>query len=180
MNLTDIDKYGFPFNWFIDVYEEINGIEKALNLYFIKNKINSIYNLHYLNYTKFIDEISILLNISFDDKIKYLKKEKRCTLCKQNYPHSLEIFTTFIDGQTNENLNHTICFYCANTKYFCSNCDLSFGKEPYEHIYIYKNEIIDNKFLTICKKCYNEENIPLVDLFYKDIKINIEFNDLKK
>lgn len=185
MDLTDIHKFCFPFNWFIDTYDKINGIGTANNFdENIKNKINQIYIEEHLNYSKFIDKIEILLNISSNDKIKFLEKEIKCKLCKQHYPYnpySFEIFTKYIDWITKKNLNSMICFNCACSQYFCSNCDCKI--ELGESIYIYTNENFKYKFLTICETCYfhvqyTNEQMPLFFLFYKDIKINIEFNDI--
>lgn len=180
MNLNDIDKYGFPFLWFIDTYDKINGFGSALNLNIIKNKIKKFYDLNYLNYSKFIDKIEFLLNISPSNKIEYLEKEEKCKLCEKNYPHSFEIFREFIDFQTNKKINSKICFDCAHTQYFCSNCNFNLNNEPYEQIYIYADENNKNNFLTICKLCYKDKNnIPLISLLYKNVKISIEFCDLK-
>lgn len=181
MVFSVIHKYGFPFNWFIDTYNEINEINRiglTNNLTDdIKNEINEIYIGEHLNYSEFINKVGILLNISSNDKIKFLEKEIKCKLCEQNYPHSFEIFTEFIDWKTKQKINNTICFDCAYSTYTCSNCNFNFGNEPYEHIYIYPNEIFKNKFLTICETCYNIP-IPLFSLFYKDIEINIQYNDI--
>lgn len=176
MNLNNIDKYGFPLCWFVNTYDEINGIGSAYNLDNIKNRINEFYELNYLNYSKFIDEIETLLNISSSDKIKYLKKEEKCKLCKKNYPHSFEIFRKFIDFQMNKRIGTKICFECAYTQYFCSNCNFDLNNEPYEPIYVYTNEDDKSNFLTICKFCYeNKNNIPLISLLYKNTEISIEF-----
>ena len=55
--LTHIQKYGFNFEWFLDVYNEINH----LNLNDLDNKnlnlIESCYRNNYLNYHNFIKKI---------------------------------------------------------------------------------------------------------------------------
>lgn len=176
--MNNVDKFGFPFCWFVDAYDEINGIGASNKLSNdTKTKIDKIYTLNCLNYSKFIELISVLLNISQKDKIEFMKKEQKCVMCKHNYPYSYEIFTNFIDFYTSQKLNLNICFNCAHAKYSCSNCNLNCGSDPYENIYICTDKDIKNKFLTFCKLCYkNRSEIPIVCLFYKDTKINIEFN----
>ena len=185
MNLSHIDKYGFPFCWFIDTYDEINQQNANCLEHCIKNIIDDNYKKNYLNYLNFIDKIIKLLNISPDEKIKYLQKEIKCVLCNKNYPHSFEIFTEFIDFTTDKNINNNICYDCACGKYVCSNCNTEIIlNELYEKIYIYTNK--DNKnnknlYVAICKKCkFLGEDLPLIGLLYKNIELNIEFNDLEK
>lgn len=187
MDLTDINKYGFPFYWFVDVYDQLNDSPAyELNID-VKNTIDNAYLINYLNYANFIDEISLIINITPDDKKKYLNEEKKCMLCNKNYPHSFEIFTNFIDFNTKKHLNKQICFDCAYTQYSCSNCDSSFGLEPYENIYLYfdhnsnnsNNASKENKtnlFAPICENCkYSNKDLPLLYLLFKNYKIDIEF-----
>lgn len=180
MEFTDIDKYGFPFDWFLEIFDSTNNI-RAYNLNCVmKTKINNLYVKNYLNYKKFVDEISCLLNISLEDKNKYLEKEEYCRMCNNHYPHSYELFTEFIDYHTLKIIN--VCFDCGYSKYNCSNCESNFfGYEPYEKIYVYSNAEFKNKKLLFCNKCFlNKDNIPIIGLFFKNVDINIEFKDLNK
>lgn len=182
MNQSQINKYGFPFCWFIDTYGELNLQNANFFEKSIKNIIDDNYKKNYLNYSNFINEITQLLNISSDEKIKYLQKEIKCILCHKNYPHSFEIFTEFIDFITDKNINNNICYDCAFDKYHCSNCNIELNLiEQYDKIYIYTNKDNKNLYAPICKFCkFFGGDLPLIGLLYKNIELNIEFTDLKK
>jgi len=109
-------------------------LEQTLN-YDMKTKINNLYIKNYLNYKKFVDEISCSFNVSLEDKNKHLDKEEYGNMCNNHYQHSYELFTKFIDFYTLKDIK--VCFNCTYTKYYCSNCEFNFGYEPYEYIYIY-------------------------------------------
>jgi hypothetical protein len=179
MDLSDVDKYGFPFCWFVDKYDELNELNnKNANLLceITKKSIDEFYKCNYLDYSGFIDEISKLLDISNEDKIKYLEQEKKCLLCNKNYPHSFEIFTDFIDYNSKENINSKICYDCAYSKYNCMNCNQEQYIEPYEKIYIYTNCENKNGYVNLCEKCINIK-LPFISLLYKNFKFEIDFNE---
>jgi len=154
--MDDNNKYGFSFEWFLIAYDKLNCPKKVINLdENIKNEIMKIYNKNCLNYVEFIDGISILLNISNDDKIKYLEIETKCIICKKNYPHYWEQFVVIYDLSKN-NITDKLCYDCLYCKYIkCNKCDYDLRNEPYEEIYIC------NDIKAMCNKCNNDNSLTI-------------------
>jgi hypothetical protein len=182
MNLTNNDKYGFPFDWFVETYDELNKTNaNELNDDY-KIIIDNYYLQYALDYSKFINEISKLLNISHDDKIKYLKKEKCCLLCDEKYPFSFELFI-FFKNYTDEKDITDICFDCSNLNLTCDNCNKPIEQTgPYEQtIFIHPANSNIFTHVIICEFCkQNNKELPLVSLSTNKIQIQIEFIDLEK
>jgi len=142
MALSYSDKYGFPIKWFVDKHFDTNFDKKTCQ--FIDKK----YREHYLDYTKFINEISTVLSISSSDISKYLEVEHSCRLCNKYYPYSFEKFTKFIDYDSKKDLTEEICYNCVYSKYNCNKCKKKLNYEPYGIVYI------DNiTKLGLCKEC---------------------------
>ena len=148
------NKYGFNFNWFLESYNKINFPKKSYN---IDNKtqefINSIYDIHYLNYDAFLDEVLPIFN-QVNKKQEYLKSVHNCMKCKLYYPYSMDSFI-FIKLKTNNNefndITHKLCFNCIRQLKIlnCSKCS-NLELEPYDIVYL---DNIKEQF--ICKKCYS-------------------------
>ena len=125
--LNHIQKYGFNFEWFLDVYNEIN----YLNISDLDNKslniIESCYRNNYLNYHDFIKIILEKFKM-IDDINIYLSQEKKCLICQNNYPFSLDCFITFYDKNKSD-ITKCMCVDCI--QYYTSE-DI----EPYQKIYL--------------------------------------------
>jgi hypothetical protein len=150
MNIKD--KYCFDFNWFINTYNKINYPDNCLK--FNKetiNFINSIYDIHYINYDGFLDEVLPFLK-QIHKKTEYLKSERKCIKCNYFYPYTLDIHMFIMFKQDNliTDITNDLCYDCIrNLKYLkckkCSNNNL----EPYSQIYL---DNLHTNF--ICSQCY--------------------------
>ena len=181
--LSDIDKYKFPFNWFIDTYDSLNDTKAYQLDKSIQNKIDQIQLQNALNYPNFIEEITKILNISPNDKMKYLEKEEKCLLCNKNYPFTYEIFINFRDFHTCTDINDKFCFSCSESNFSCANCNGQIEiTGPYEQtIYIWTDNSYPNSHMCICEICkQNNKDLPMVALLYKNIEIQMDLTGLKK
>ena len=153
MNLSVVDKYGFPFSWFIDKYNELNN-DNSLHISDEKQDyIDTKYETLYLNYPKFIDYISDYLKISDKDKLEYLNQEYKCVICKEKYPHYLEKFTNYIDYDSKSVLTEDICYDCVYQKYECMKCDTILNDEPYGDMYLKLKKENKYEVIKLCFEC---------------------------
>ena len=152
---TEKDKYGFSFEWFLNTYEKLNSPVKAYMLdIYTKSKINDLYDVYYLNYKNFIDHLAILIGLTEQDKIQYLKQEAKCSLCNLNYPYCSETHIYYFDSDSKKEITNKMCWNCIYSKKTkCDNCDFDLFAEPYEHVYICKSnsELLPNYFCSKCK-----------------------------
>ena len=125
----------FDFEWFIDAYNLANSPNTACMLpEIMKNKIDEAYATHCLNYEQFVNDISLHLSLSNEEKKQYLTQIKYCILCKCNYPCSHELFVHCLDYFTHINITDQLCEPCIK-QYKCNNCCMGFADEPYETVY---------------------------------------------
>ena len=132
------------FEWFLDVYNEINYPKKAIDIDIkIKWQIDVIFNKYQYNYEKFILEVSKVLDISKQDQIKYLKKIQYCIHCDQDYPITQDPFIIF-KNTLNDDITYKLCTNCIT--FSCQKCKYK-PCGPWETFYITDNKIF------ICEKC---------------------------
>ena len=147
-------KYRFDFNWFLNTYNNIHYPKSVSNLDInTKEFIDKIYNIHYLNYDGFLDEVLLHLK-ELDTKQEYLKAETKCIKCNFYYPYLLDSFI-FIKLKTDNNqfndITHQLCFNCIRNLEIlsCSKC-YNLELDTYDSVYL---DNLKDQF--ICKKCYH-------------------------
>ena len=100
----------FCFEWFLNAYERIHGDGSALNIDDDTRKyINKQQSMYPTDYKTFIKKCMKKIN---DDKTEYLKEEKFCLLCKQNYPTINDPFVYIILKDIN--ITYDVCNPCIN------------------------------------------------------------------
>ena len=149
------DKYGFNKEWFINTYNKINHPIKVNNLdNKFKEKFESLYRIHYLNFDGFLDDILLSIN-DIQSKNDYLKEETKCIKCKCYYPYNLDSFIFImlkVEGKNDDytDITYKLCYNCIrNLNIFkCKKCNNN-NIEPYCQVYL---QNMNDQYT--CKKCH--------------------------
>ena len=116
----------FNFEWFLNAYNKIHDICASPIDDDTMKYIEKQQSLYLTDYKMFIRKCMERIG---DDETEYLKKEKFCLLCKQNYPAVNDPFVCIISKSKGEDITYELCDPCIN-----KHCDAH--TEPWDIIWI--------------------------------------------
>ena len=163
-NLTDKQKYEFNNNeWFYETFIDIlkanekeieqelkitnsNILNFTMSISILNDNLSETY---YNNYREFIKHI--FMDYKFMEKYTdvFLQKERRCVICEDKYPYSMDAFIYVYSYQSGYDITSNCCYDCIHEKYNtnCYKCDCSFT-DPYHKIYVTEQKVY-------CNSCYS-------------------------
>jgi hypothetical protein len=136
------------FDWFVSTFDELNKPMRATDISSALKESIDMCRARHTKYSDFIEDVSLLLNISDTDKERYLSAERHCTKCKIEYPMDHDPLVSIIHDS--KDIAGELCESCCHKLMMCDMCGYTVGG-PYEKFYL------GNTLL--CESCWQKELI---------------------